>query len=232
MKTEDFDLFARLARTRTGLHLTPDQAFLVEVRLMPVARKWNCRLLDDLGDALRADREEALAFDIVEALLPADTGFLFDQPLANELRASGKKRVWCAAAGTGQEALSLALLLPNAEIVASDVSRSAITRARGGLYTQFEAQRGLPAKLMIQHFTLVKAPGGDRWLASEALRNRVQWREANLIQLIGPQLGALAAPFDLILCRGVLATMTPEAAVIARANVEGLLAPGGTLIAD
>ena len=119
-------------------------------------------------------------------------------------RASRTIRIWCAAASTGQEPYSLAMCLKGmereiagwrVEILATDLSNEVLEKARAGLYSQFEVQRGLPIQLLIKHFTQV----GELWQIAPDIRAMVKFRQLNLLSNFS-SLGM----FDLIFCRNVL----------------------------
>ena len=169
MKPEDFELFATIVKQRSGLMLTPEKAYLLESRLFPVARKHNLKSLEDMANALRSKREEALIFDITEAMTTNESFFFRDQkpfalfqktllPALLTSRAAKKHiRIWSAAASSGQEAYSIAMVCAEeaaklygwkVEIIGTDLSREMITRAKAGTYTQFEVQRGLPVTML------------------------------------------------------------------------------------
>jgi chemotaxis protein methyltransferase CheR len=113
-------------------------------------------------------------------------------------------RIWCAAASTGQEPYSLAMALKaieseiagwRIELLATDLSTEVLEKARSGLYTQFEVQRGLPIQLLVKHFTQI----GELWQIAPDVRAMVRYRQLNLLADFS-QLGM----FDLIFCRNVL----------------------------
>ena len=113
-------------------------------------------------------------------------------------------RIWCAASSTGQEPYSIAMCLKEfgaaltgwrVEIVATDLSQGVLERARAGIYSQFEVQRGLPIQLLVKHFTQV----GELWQIAADIRAMVQFRPLNLLQDFSP-LGT----FDVVFCRNVL----------------------------
>src|SRR5262249_32672461 len=130
------------------------------------------------------------------------TGVMLPKFLAT--RSPGKAiRIWSAAASTGQEAYSLAILIKeNAaklagwrfEIVATDLSQEVLNRATAGIYSQFEVQRGLSIQHLMKYFSKV----GDGWQISSELRAMVQFRTYNLLAPF-VQLGT----FDIIFCRNV-----------------------------
>ena len=115
MRPDDFNLFQSLLKQRSGLVITPDKAYLLESRLMPVARKWQLKGLEDLASACRGRRDEKLLGDITEAMTTNESSFFrdnkpFDQmrklilPQLRESRAGAKKiRIWSAACSSGQE---------------------------------------------------------------------------------------------------------------------------------
>jgi len=216
MKPEDFDFFATTLKQRSGLVLSRDKAYLLESRLMPVARKWNMKGLDDLAAALRARRDETVWRDVTEAMTTNESSFFRDQkpfdqfkqvvlPKLLETRAAKKHiRIWSAASSSGQEAYSLAILLAEMsaklvgwriEIVGTDLSSEMVERARSGIYSQFEVQRGLPITALVKHFS----QNGDRWQINQNLRDMVTFKELNLLGDFGP-IGA----FDVVFCRNVL----------------------------
>lgn len=216
MKVEDFDMFATLLKQRSGLVLTRDKAYLLESRLMPVARKWNMKGLDELAAAVRTRKEEALLRDITEAMTTNESSFFRDQkpfdqfksvvlPALLQSRASRRQiRIWSAACSSGQEAYSLSMLLLEEqsringwkiEIVGTDISNEMVERARSGIYTQFEVQRGLPIQMLVKHFK----QQGDKWQINPQIRQMVSFREFNLLQDLSP-----LGQFDVVFCRNVL----------------------------
>jgi chemotaxis protein methyltransferase CheR len=216
MKAEDFELFSTLLRQRSGLVLTPDKAYLLESRLMPIARKQGMKGLDDLAGAIRARREESLLRSITEAMTTNESSFYRDQKpfdqfkatvLPNLLRSRASKRqirIWSAACSSGQEAYSLAMLLEEEksrvagwriEIVGTDLSAEMVERARAGVYTQFEVQRGLPITHLVKYFK----QNGDKWQISQEIRAMAQFREFNLLTDLSP-----LGQFDVVFCRNVL----------------------------
>jgi chemotaxis protein methyltransferase CheR len=216
MKPDDFELFSTLLRQRSGLVLTSDKAYLLESRLMPIARRRGLKSLEELAAGVRARREEPLLKEITEAMTTNESSFFRDQkpfdqfrnlvlPTLLQSRAGARRiRIWSAACSSGQEAYSLAMLLSEdkarlagwrIEIVGTDLSSEMVERARSGVYTQFEVQRGLPITHLVKYFKQV----GDKWQINEDLRAMAQFREWNL-------LGDLSAlgQFDVVFCRNVL----------------------------
>lgn len=216
MKPEDFDLFSGILKQRSGLLLTPDKTYLLESRLLPVTRKWNLKSLDDLAQAIRAKRDEVMLSDITEAMTTNESFFFRDQkpftcfqkvllPQLLLSRASKKHiRIWSAASSSGQEAYSLAMICAEEaaklqgwkiEIIGTDLSKEMVARAKSGIYSQFEVQRGLPITLLVKYFQ----QNGDKWQIKENIRQMVQFREGNLLQ----DFGAIGV-FDVVFCRNVL----------------------------
>ncbi|TWA74786.1 CheR-type MCP methyltransferase [Azospirillum brasilense] len=216
MRVEDFDMFSTLLKQRSGLVLTRDKAYLLESRLMPVARKWNMKGLEELASTVRTRKDEALLRDITEAMTTNESSFFRDQkpfdqfrqivlPRLLEARSAKRSiRIWSAACSSGQEAYSLAMLLNEdaaklagwrIEIVGTDISAEMVERSKSGIYTQFEVQRGLPIQMLVKHFK----QQGDKWQISQQLRQMASFREFNL-------LGDLSSlgQFDIVFCRNVL----------------------------
>lgn len=234
MRPENLDFLVQWLAERTGFALGRDQMHLVESRLFPVARKYALGDLDTLVGELRGGggRTAELPVDVVDAMMTSETAFFRDPGAFVELRdrilpglvaarGEGRRlRIWCAGSSTGQEAYSMAMLIRRPEVgldgwqvdvVATDVSRQAIERARAGSFSHFEAQLGMPVQQLLRHFRRQQ----DRWIASDTLRRSITFRELNLL---GDQdsLGT----FDVVLCRYVLRAFTDEA----RATILGKLA--------
>jgi len=229
MSPSDFQFLADLLKTRSGLILSADKGYLVESRLLPIARKRGLNTLEALVAVLRR-KDEAAVREVVEAMTTNESFFFRDStpfdifkshvlPHLLSARAATKRiRIWSAAASTGQEAYSLAMLLAEqkaalagwrVEIVGTDLSADVLARARAGLYTQFEVQRGLPIQMLVKHFK----KEGDQWRISPELREVVQFREFNLLDNFS-SLGR----FDVVFCRNVLIyfDQTTKAAVLDR----------------
>jgi chemotaxis protein methyltransferase CheR len=216
MTVTDFEFICQILRERSGLVLTNDKAYLLESRLLPVARKWKLATFDDLVRTIRSRMDEAVIRDVVEAMTTNESFFFrdtkpFDQfkqlvlPALLKNRAAARTiRIWSAACSSGQEPYSLAMILSEmaaqlngwkVEIVGTDLSTEILGRAREGMYSQFEVQRGLPITMLVKYFAQI----GDRWQINTKMRGMVQYREFNLLHDPTP-LGR----FDVVFCRNVL----------------------------
>ncbi|MDR3440767.1 protein-glutamate O-methyltransferase [Telmatospirillum sp.] len=215
MRPDDFDFLAKLLKERSGLVITPDKAYLLESRLMPLARTRNLKGIEDIVAKLRG-RDEALARDVTEAMTTNESFFFRDQKPFDQFRdtilpqvmasriAKKSIRIWSAACSSGQEAYSLAMLLKeqahklngwHVEIVGTDISVEMLEKAKAGLYSQFEVQRGLPIQMLVKYFKKKE----ESWQIDAALRGMVQFREWNLLK----DLRGLGQ-FDIVFCRNVL----------------------------
>lgn len=245
MTTPDagFDCLSSLLRVRAGIELARTKTYLVESRLGPLARVHGFVNVSEFLQRLARDGiGEALATDLVEAMLNNETFFFRDiQPfdllkerILPQLRtaraASRRIRIWSAAASTGQEPYSVAMLFAEdreswegwtIDIVGTDISRRAITRARSGLYSQFEVQRGLSIHRLMAHFEKT----GEHWALSPEIRAKVRFQPLNLL---GPW--SLGAPFDIILCRNVLMYLAHACKQEVLARIHRQLSPDGRLV--
>jgi chemotaxis protein methyltransferase CheR len=212
----DYDYLRRLLKERSGLVLAADKQYLVESRLLPVARRAGLAGLGDLVQKLKGPQAEPLVVEVVEAMTTNESFFFRDKIPFEHFRASimpallaaravqRRIRIWCAAASTGQEPYSLAMALKEMagstagwriEIVATDLSNEVLEKARAGIYSQFEVQRGLPIQLLVKYFSQI----GDTWQIAPDIRAMVQYRALNLLADFS-HLGT----FDLVFCRNVL----------------------------
>jgi chemotaxis protein methyltransferase CheR len=212
----EFEFLRKLIENRSGLVLPAGERLRLEGRLHQLARRTGLGSLGALVARLRQPLAEPLIAQVVEAMAVRETWFFRDKapfdafagqviPQLLDARVSAHRiRVWCAAASTGQEAYSVAMCLGEMapqlagrqiEIVATDLSHSALEKASAGIYSQYEVQRGLPARLLVKYFT----QEGDAWRISPDLRAMVQFRPFNLLQ----DFTALGR-FDVVFCRNVL----------------------------
>lgn len=244
MSPDAFQTLAALLKKRSGLILTPDKGYLVESRLGPVAQRHGLPHLDALITALNRGNE-ALAIAVTEAMTTNETSFFRDSkpfdafrkevlPQLLERNAGTRSlRVWSAAASTGQEAYSLAMLLCEEqarlsgwkiEIVGTDISEAALKQARAGVFSHFEVQRGLAAAMLVKYFEKVEGS----WRVVPKLRAMVTFRTFNLLENLSP-LGS----FDVIFCRNVLIYFDVQTkgqvltALARRMNDQGVLFLGG-----
>jgi chemotaxis protein methyltransferase CheR len=234
-------MIAREVKARSGAVLTREMGGAVELRLMPVARREGFGSVHELVAAARIRPDGAIWNTVADFLAQSDTRFFRDRALFQRLRADllpqalarrghERIRVWCAACSTGQEAYSIAMaveelreqgLNPACEIVATDFSERLIEKARAGLYTQFEVQRGLPIRKLIAHFEKT----GDLWRISDRLRASVSFTPHNLMKHPGA-----FGQFDLILLCHVLGGFDVETRRAVVLRVADALAPQGIIV--
>jgi chemotaxis protein methyltransferase CheR len=244
MLAQDFEVLSRLVKAESGLTLTPDKAYLLEIRLLPIARKWKFDNLAQLTESLRTHRDATQVREVTEAMTVNESFFFRDVkpfdllrdkllPALKAARRVKRLRIWSAACSTGQEAYSIAMLLTESgayldgwtiDIIGTDLSTEIVERAAAGLYSTFEIQRGLPAKLLVKYFTRQ----ADQWQVAESIRRKVRFARHNLLHDPAP-LGF----FDIVFCRNVLIyfDVTTKAKVLhtirQRMPADGYLVLGG-----
>lgn len=238
----DFQFLCGFLKARSGLALTPEKRYLVESRLSPICRRFDLDTLSGLVGVLKAGRTPSLETAVVEAMTTNETFFFRDKgpfdlfrdvllPRYLAARAGTRRlRIWCAAASTGQEPYSLAMLLNEAsarlagwqvQIVATDISTEVLEKAKAGMYNQFEVQRGLPIQLLVKYFK----QNGDQWQISPQIRAMVDYRPLNLIKEFG-HLGT----FDIIYCRNVLIYFDKPTKTDVLRRLANAMAPDGALL--
>jgi len=236
-----FNFLAELLRSRSGLVIGQDKIYLLETRLAPILKREKLRDLNDLADRLRGRNADAVARDVVEAMTTNESFFFRDDKPFQHFRSQALARlvaarpvgmplrIWSAAASSGQEAYSLAMILTESravlgdrrvELLGTDLARDQLARARDGLYTQFEVQRGLPVQMLMRYFRREDAG----WRISDALRAMVQWKEWNLL---GDLRGL--GRFDIVFCRNVLIYFDQPTKTRALEAIAGQMASDGML---
>ena len=235
-------ILAGLLEARTGQQLTMSRRWRIETALSSLMRERGIVTLDELITILVMGKEPSLSQRVVEALLNNETYFFRDRTpfdnlsrtvlpaLADRRRDTKRIRIWSAGCSTGQEIYTLAMLFAedpvrwrgwSIDLFGSDVSETVVNRARAGVYTQFEAQRGLGVTQMIRWFS----ESEDGWRVSETLRRDVRFQVHNILEP-APHPGQ----FDIILCRNVLLYLSLEKKRAAFERLSSALAPDGWLM--
>ncbi|SNT02365.1 chemotaxis protein methyltransferase CheR [Geodermatophilus saharensis] len=235
-----FDWVRQLVHRESAIVLAPGKEYLVEARLLPLARRMGLSDVDQLVDAVRSRPRPDETRQIVEALTTNETSWFRDGdpftgltstvlPALQAARGPAERlQIWSAACSSGQEPYTIAMLLEDAlpgaasrvTITATDISREMVERTRAGRFTQLEVNRGLPAPMLVRHFQRA----GSEWEVAPGLRRMVTARECNLAAPL-PRMG----PFDVVYLRNVLIyfDLPTKQAILRR--VRELMRPDGWL---
>ncbi|MEG3085861.1 CheR family methyltransferase [Sphingomonas sp. PB4P5] len=233
-------VFAALLEQRTGQLIAANREWRIETALKPVLRERGLDTMDQLAGEILTGVDPRVADQVVDALLNQESSFFRDAAVLDmvgaeiqarrEANPSRNIRLWSAGCSVGQEPLSLAMMVTEQaerdggrvpEIIATDVSDAAIARAKSGVFTQFEIQRGLPVRRMIRWFDTI----GPDWVAKPELIRRISFRRMNLVDDALP-----IGRFDIILCRNVLMYLSPTLRRQVLDRLATVLRPGGLLV--
>lgn len=207
---------AEFLRARTGQQLAESAEVPTAHKLTRVANELGLASVEELVSWLRTGEHRELEQHVLDALVNGETKFFRDhkpfhvlrERVIPELMSTRRRdralRCWSAACATGQEVYSLAMLIRaefpelatwRLDLIASDLPLQRLERARRGAYRQLEVMRGLPARLLADHFH----QEDQWWVIDRAIREMVDFRALNLREP-WPWL----PPMDLILLRNVL----------------------------
>ena len=238
LSSADFTYISRIVHDHIGVAIPAGKEYLVQARLMPIAQREGLDSVGALLDEIRRG-DIRLRDDAIDEMATKETFFFRDVRPFDALRtevlpplvadAMGRPlRIWSAAAATGQEAYSMAILMaeyfaasPRPHILATDVSRHALARVETGTYRQLEVNRGLPAQLLIKYFV----QDGRNWTVRDDLRRTVRCEWLNLIDRFPPM-----HLQDVILLRNVLTYFDPPTRTAVLGEVARVLQPGGFLL--
>jgi len=241
MNSANFEFLANLLLKKSGHVLSPEKGYLLDSRLGPIARKEGLASVEELVQSMRTGNDERLTWAVTEAMTTNETFFFRDRTpfdlfkseviphLAENRRPGSKARIWCAAASAGQEPYSLSMILREErsalrgiqmDILASDISDKVIEKAKAGLYSQFEVQRGLPVQLLVKYFQ----KQGDLWQVDPSLRQNISFKTFNLLN----SFHALGT-FDVVFCRNVLIYFNQQTKTDILNRIASRLAPDGFL---
>jgi chemotaxis protein methyltransferase CheR len=236
-----FEFVRRLLRTEAGIVVEPGKEYLVDTRLTPLARSQGLPSVNALVRAIRLGEAPALRRMVLDAMTTNETTFFRDvQPfevlervvlpaLIEARRATRMLRIWYAACSTGQEPYSASMIVRDRfpelldwrlHQVGTDISRPSLDRARAGRYSQLEVNRGLPARLLVKHFT----KDGLDWQIADSLRRMVRFEELNLN---GPW--PSTEPFDIVFMRNVMIYFDVDAKKKILTRLRSRMAPDGYL---
>jgi chemotaxis protein methyltransferase CheR len=238
---DDFAYISAFIREHSAIVLEPGKEYLVDARLSPIIREIGLPSLAALVTELKKRPLNGLHAKVVEAMTTNETSFFRDitpfdgmrQQVLPELitrrSAERRLRIWCGAASSGQEPYSLAMLILehfpalaswDVKIIATDISRDILRRAKEGRYSVLEANRGLPAPMLVKYFERA----GLQWSVKDSVRALVQFEEMNLIRP-----WKVLPMCDVVFMRNVLIyfDMSTKATILAR--IRDVLRPGGYL---
>ena len=234
-----YEFIQRLVKKKNGLYLDDSKVYLAERRLERLAKMRGFETLDAWISRLQAFHVHDDLDQVAEAMLTHETYFfrdfqvykMLDDLLPEHFRQySGERyRIWSAGCASGQEAYSIQMLLdsknkyqnqPDLEILATDVSPRIIEKAEAGLYTHFEAQRGMPVEKLIRFFD----QSDHGWAIKSDVKRNVRFNVHNLLEPFPEGL------FHMILIRNVLIYFTLAEKKRIIEEISRKLAPGGILI--
>ena len=242
MTPADYEFLRDFLKKKSGLVLSNDKQYLIDSRLLPIARDSGVDTIPALVDLLRRPGSAAVADQVVDAMTTNESFFFRDKtpfqhfentmlPGMTSARQAGRSiRIWCAAASTGQEPYSLAMVLKEAglkaathrfEIVGTDISSDVIERAKRGHFSQFEVQRGLPINMLLNYFT----QNGDIWEIAPSIRSMVQFRKLNLLDSF-----SMLGKFDIVFIRNVLIYFDQETKIDILERVAKQMQPDGYMV--
>lgn len=229
-----------------GIALGDDKRYLIETRLNPIVRSEGCSGWSDLLDKARRDKSNRIHDLIVDAMTTNETLWFRDQgpfialrekllpQYADEIRRNKRDRVriWSSACSTGQEPYSVmitaleyirtqtSLKAEHIEILASDISDTALAEARAGRYNSVAMSRGLSTEVRNRYFI----EDGRHWVVKPELKERITFRKFNLQDTF-----SLLGEFDVILNRYVSIYFSDEFKRRLYAKIHGSLRPNGHL---
>lgn len=242
MTPQSFDFFTKFLYENSGLALQKEKQYLLENRLGGVLKKHKLATFDELASAVRNDPRGAIGLDVIESMSVTETSFfrdrtpfdLFVSKMLPEIIANRPAmqpiRIWSAAASSGQEAYTLAMLCKEnagllagrrVEILATDISKAVLEKAKAGLYSQFEVQRGMPTMLMLRYFEQV----GEMWTLTPEIKSMVTFRQFNLMSPFTSM-----PKFDILFCRNVLIYFDVQTKASVFKKLHSVLADDGFLV--
>ncbi len=245
LSNNNFSFLADLVKKQSGIFLEPDKVYLVESRLAAIAKKFNCLDVETLIEKIKSTTppDPSIVSTIIEAMTTNESSFFRDNrpfvqfrdvmipTIINNLKPGGDNtiRIWSAACSTGQECYSLAMtILENPqwrqykfEIIGTDLAPKVVEKAKSGIYSQFEVQRGIPINLLLKYFT----QSNQDWVINDQVKSLIKFSNANLLDNT-MNLGI----FDIVFCRNVLFYFENETKITVLHNLRKVMKPHAMII--
>lgn len=194
---EQFDFLCSLLRRKTGVVINESKRYLVVARLTPIVKKRSIPSLDTLIKRLRGGLDPSLERDVLNAMMTHETSFFRDrtpfETLRSLIQAFIPKRktfrqlsIWSAGCSTGQEPYSIAMIINEhfadlaatwrIRILATDISEPILLKAKEGVFSNLETNRGLPPAMLKKYFR----PLQGQWSITHSCRRLIEFRQVNL----------------------------------------------------
>ncbi len=230
-----------MVRERSAIELEASKSYLIEARLLPLAKQNGFASTNEFIQGVRVKRQPELERKLVEAMTTNETSFYRDThpftalrttilPEMCQLREAKKAlNIWSAACSTGQELYSVAMLIRehfsnlntwNVHLVGTDLSEEVLSRARAGKFSQIEVNRGLPAPLLLKYFERE----GMTWQIKPEIRSNTSFTKLNLIERWPP-----LPRMDIVFLRNVLIYFSPDTKREILRKVRQIMSPHAVL---
>lgn len=220
---QEYEEFRRFLEDACGIVLGENKHYLVTSRLTRLMREFGIGSFSQLMGQLRQKHHSKLREQIVDAMTTNETMWFRDRypfeilaniilPEYTSLRPR-QLRIWSAACSSGQEPYSISMILQeylanrpgslpaNIQIQATDISPTMLKEAAAGSYDRMAIGRGIAEDRLKRFFT----QKGERWEVRPEIKNRISFRELNLMQSYAP-----LGKFDIVFCRNVLIYFSSE----------------------
>ncbi len=243
--SDEVQLFSKHIYSISGINIESSKAYLIETRLGRILESEHCSSYSEFYQKIKSDTSKNLEKKIIDAITTNETLFFRDSnpfellkfkilPEVIDKRLSKSPlqqiRIWSAACSTGQEVISIAIVLKellgatnryNFKLLGTDLSDAAIRQASYGVYNKFEIERGLPRDRLLSYFT----SEGANWRIKDEIRSMAVFQKFNLMH---PFSGL--GKFDIIFCRNVAIYFTLEDRKKLFDKIADVLEPDGYLI--
>lgn len=239
LTAQEFAFISGLVRRDAAIVLETGKEYLVEARLLPLARQSGLPTVSEFVNRAQQRPEPEVYRKIVDALTTNETSWFRDGEPFTALthtilpdlmpsRANNRSlRIWSAACSSGQEPYSISMVLQEAipagwtyEILATDISTEMLARAESGTFSQLEVNRGLPASMLVRHFER----DGANWRVAPSLQKPITFKRLNLAAPLPPM-----QPFDVVFLRNVLIYFDVDTKRSVLQRVTSLMRPDGWL---
>lgn len=197
MNNNDVEFIQKFIKNHSAIVIGPGKEYLIESRLIPIAKELSIPSVEALINELRIRPTEPLKLKVIDAMTTNETLFFRDihpfdllkntiiPELITKREKQKKLTIWCAAASSGQEPYTIAMILNEFSeqlkgwtitFVASDISEKILEKAKAGLYSQLEVNRGLPVPYLVKYFD----KEGANWRIKKELRDMINYQKINI----------------------------------------------------
>lgn len=229
MQNQKLEKVASFIKKELGIIYSTSNSYQLEARISSIMKDLNldeASLISKINSNNFSPKEKE---HILNISTNNETSFFRDNNVFESFKKSLNKKdvkIWSVAASTGQELVSISIILNelniNGKILGTDISTKALSKAETFQYNQLEISRGLPKEILDKYFE----KKDNLWKVKDTISKNITYQVMNLLSSSYP----IHEKFDYIFCRNILIYQELESKIKIVEKLKEKLNPDGILI--